>query len=91
VSAYAVPELVADVVGLLDWRGIDRAFVVGHDWGGAVAWSLALTHPERVRRLAVLNMPHPAVFARTLRESSAQRRRSWYVFFFSCRSFRNCC
>ncbi|WP_045233737.1 alpha/beta fold hydrolase [Deinococcus pimensis] len=82
VHAYAVRELVRDVVGLLDWRGIPQAFVVGHDWGAAVAWALAITHPERVRRLAILNVPHPAVFARTLRESADQRRRSWYMFLF---------
>ncbi|RTQ50757.1 alpha/beta hydrolase [Hymenobacter gummosus] len=82
VAAYAVEELVADVLGLLDAAGAERAGVVGHDWGGIVAWHLAARHPERLARVAILNVPHPAVFARTLRRSGRQRLRSWYAFFF---------
>ncbi|MDQ2797581.1 MAG: alpha/beta hydrolase, partial [Actinomycetota bacterium] len=54
-EAYAISELVEDVVALLDAAGIDQAHVVGHDWGGAVAWSLAGAHPERVASLTVLS------------------------------------
>ncbi|MDQ2781359.1 MAG: alpha/beta fold hydrolase [Actinomycetota bacterium] len=67
-EAYAISELVEDVVALLDAAGIDRAHVVGHDWGGAVAWSLAGAHPERVASLTVLSTPHPAALARALRD-----------------------
>lgn len=82
VDAYALPELVADVVGLIDALGERDAVVVAHDWGGAVAWQLAMERPERVRRLVVMNCPHPALFARHLRENPQQLLKSWYMFFF---------
>ena len=59
VAAYAVERLAADAVGLIEALGHESAFVAGHDWGGIVAWFLALQHPERVRRLAVVGTPHP--------------------------------
>ena len=67
---------------MLDAAGIGRAAIVGHDWGAAVAWWLGLAHPERVSRLAVLNVPHPAVMRRYLLSSPRQALRSWYIFFF---------
>jgi len=82
VAAYRIETLVADVVGLLDAFGLDRAAVVGHDWGALVSWWLALVRPERVSRLAVLNVPHPAVMSRNLRKNPRQMLRSWYIFFF---------
>jgi pimeloyl-ACP methyl ester carboxylesterase len=83
VGAYAVDRLAADVVGLIAARGRDRAAaVIGHDWGAAVAWWLALRHPSWLDRLAILNVPHPAVMMRALRRDRAQLRRSWYIFFF---------
>jgi pimeloyl-ACP methyl ester carboxylesterase len=81
VSDYALPKLAADVVGLIDEAGQERAFVVGHDWGAAVAWWLALTRPERVERAAVLNVPHPTVMRRHVLTNPRQALRSWYVFF----------
>jgi epoxide hydrolase 4 len=81
VSSYALPRLVADAVGLLDALGARQAAVVGHDWGGAVAWALAARHPERVRRLVVVNAPHPARFRQLLRTRD-QLVRSWYALFF---------
>ncbi len=82
VAAYRIETLAADIVGLLDAAGVERASVVGHDWGAVVAWWLALAHPERVSRLAILNVPHPAVMRRHLVSSPRQMARSWYVFFF---------
>ena len=82
VAAYRVDTLAADVVGLLDALGLERAAIVGHDWGAVVAWWLALAHPERVSRLAILNVPHPLVMRRHLLRSPRQMLRSWYVFFF---------
>lgn len=76
--AYRSTELVADVVALLDEAGVDRAHVVGHDWGGAVAWKLAAEHPDRVASLTVLSTPHPAALAASL-TSSSQATRSWYM------------
>ena len=84
VRAYTAATLVADLVALLDVLECDSAVVVGHDWGGVVAYALATLAPGRVRRLSILNCPHPRIFARTLRTSSAQRARSWYMFVFQC-------
>jgi len=82
VGAYGMGELVRDVLGLVDEAGHERATVVGHDWGGVVAWSLAAAHPARVERLAILNVPHPAVMRRSLLTNPRQLLRSWYVFMF---------
>src|SRR2546428_372573 len=82
VAAYALPELVADVPGLIEAFGEREAAIVGHDWGGAIAWTFAMDHPEPTRRLVVLNCPHPAIFAQHLRANGRQLARSWYMFFF---------
>ena len=82
VAAYALPELVADVHGLVHAFGEREAVIVGHDWGGAVAWTFAMEHPESTRRLVVMNSPHPAIFAQALRGNTRQLRKSWYMFFF---------
>lgn len=82
LSAYRMDVLANDVEGLIDAAGRQRACVVGHDWGGAVAWALATRSPDRVARLGILNAPHPAVMRRFLRHDPAQRRRSWYFYFF---------
>ena len=80
VSAYGAAKVVEDLVGLLDLLGCaSAALVVGHDWGGAAAWHLAARCPKRVRRLAILNCPHPRVFAATLASSGAQVCASWCV------------
>ncbi len=81
VSAYSRCRLAADMTGLLDRLGYASAAVVGHDWGGAVAWWMALQHPARVQRLAALNLPHPVVMARALR-FTRQTLRSWYMLAF---------
>jgi pimeloyl-ACP methyl ester carboxylesterase len=82
VSAYALDILADDVAGLIESTGRPRAAVVGHDWGGIAAWWVALGHPGRVERLAVLNAPHPLVFRRHLRSSPRQLLKSWYTFYF---------
>ncbi len=78
---YDVATLVGDVIALLDALGIDRVHLVGHDWGGALAWTVAIRAPERLRTLAVLNCPHPSLFRRRLWRPR-QLLRSWYIFFF---------
>jgi pimeloyl-ACP methyl ester carboxylesterase len=78
-SAYAMPELVADVMALAEGH---RFRLAGHDWGAAVAWSVALMHPNGVERLTVLNVPHPTVMMRHLLSDPGQMLRSWYMFFF---------
>ncbi len=82
VRAYALPELVADVHGLLAAFGERDAVIVGHDWGGAIAWTFAMEHPEATRRLVVMNCPHPAIFAQHVTHNRRQLARSWYMFFF---------
>lgn len=76
--AYRVTELVADVLALADAAGADRFHVVGHDWGGIVAWYLAGWHPDRLRTLTALAVPHPQAFVRAL-VTSDQALRSWYM------------
>lgn len=82
VDSYRVDELVADVRGLVESRGATQAAVVGHDWGGLVAWECAIREPELVSQLAVLNAPHPDVYRRSLLRSPGQLVRSSYVGFF---------
>lgn len=82
VRPYSIDNLVADVVGLIDAAGVERATVVGHDWGAVVAWWLAATYPQRLDRLVCLNVPHHAVFSRVLRRNPRQMLRSWYAGFF---------
>jgi len=79
--AYRAEQLGDDVAGLIGSFGVDSAFVVGHDWGGAAAYAVAMRHPRLVRRLVVLNMPHPARMIAALR-TVRQLRKSWYVFLF---------
>ncbi len=62
IDAYRVDLLAADIAALIPALGYESAFVAGHDWGGGVAWNLAIRHPERVRRLAVVDTPHPRAF-----------------------------
>lgn len=81
VASYSTEHIVADVAGLVQHAGAEQAVIVGHDWGGAIAWELAMRHPEMVRKLVVLNCPHPAVFLRKL-WTPGQLARSWYMFFF---------
>jgi pimeloyl-ACP methyl ester carboxylesterase len=81
VADYRLERLADDVAGLIAHAGESDAVVAGHDWGGGIAWYLPLRHPRLVRRLIVLNAPHPAAFLRELR-TPAQLARSWYMFFF---------
>ena len=81
-GSYATADLAADVVAMLDALGAQHAIVVGHDWGGAVAWTVAQLHPERVTALVAMNCPPPRVLAEHLLRSPRQLRKSWYIFFF---------
>lgn len=82
VAAYALTELVSDVIAIADQLGQENVFLAGHDWGAAVAWSAALLHPQRVAKLVVLNVPHPSVMRKFLSTHPRQSLRSWYMFFF---------
>jgi len=76
VEAYAQSKLCEDVLELADALGAAHFHLVGHDWGGQLAWRVGASHPERVRSLAVLSRPHPAAFAESLRRDRGQTTRS---------------
>lgn len=82
VENYETDRIVADVIALADALGLDRFTLAGHDWGGAVAWTAALAYPLRVKRLIIVNAPHPLVFQKSLIEDEAQREASQYISFF---------
>jgi len=77
LAAYRFPTLAEDVVGILDALAITEVQVVGHDFGAALGWQLAMTRPDRVRRLAALSVGHPGAFAQVNLE---QFQMSWYMF-----------
>ena len=76
VESYKTDTLVADIFALADALGIDRFALVGHDWGGAVAWAAAIKGDPRIGRLAIINSPHPLIFQKSLIEDEAQRAAS---------------
>lgn len=83
VEDYAVPLLVADVRAMLDHLGKgEKAILVAHDWGGAVAFAFAIAHPEYLEKLVIINAPHPGVFARELQQNPAQQKASAYMNLF---------
>lgn len=82
IRDYRLDKLADDIAGLIKISGRRRVTVVGHDWGGAVAWWLASNYPELVARLVILNVPHPLVMQRMLWTDPRQTLRSWYMFFF---------
>jgi pimeloyl-ACP methyl ester carboxylesterase len=82
VADYKISVLVDDLLGLAENLGYQKFTLVGHDWGGALAWALAIAHPERVEKLVIINAPHLATFARELKNNWAQRRASWYILLF---------
>ena len=82
VASYSLGELVSDVIAIADQLGQQKIFLAGHDWGAAVAWSTALLHPQRIAKLAVLNVPHPSVMRRFMMKRLRQVLRSWYIYFF---------
>lgn len=81
VADYALPHLLDDVTGLIDAAGASETLLIGHDWGGAIAWSYALAGQRPLERLIVMNLPHPLRFVQGLRRWP-QIARSWYIYFF---------
>lgn len=82
VPDYALPVLVEDVRALLDHLGLRKVTLVGHDWGGVVAWAVAMSLAERLDRLVIINAPHPALFRRELEQNPAQQEASRYIGIF---------
>jgi pimeloyl-ACP methyl ester carboxylesterase len=81
-ETYAVDLLASDISGLIKELGAESALLVGHDWGGSIAWTVAMNHPEVVERLAILNAAHPRRLQEGLMNPN-QLRKSWYFFFFA--------
>jgi pimeloyl-ACP methyl ester carboxylesterase len=82
IEQYAMPLLVNDIGAVIKAEGRSNAVIVGHDWGGAVAWTLAMTHPEWIQALVVLNLPHPSGLQREIKSNPEQRKNSQYAFNF---------
>ncbi|HUF04500.1 MAG TPA: alpha/beta hydrolase [Aridibacter sp.] len=80
ISEYEVEKLVDDAIGLIHQLGFEKAHVVGHDWGGGIAWAMARKHPEAVAKLTVLQTPPPDMWKKNL--TLKQLLASWYMFFF---------
>lgn len=81
-SGYDLDTLTQDVMGLIKSLGYTKAHIVGHDWGGAIAWHLAQKFPQMLDRLVILNAPHPQQMVKELSTNFDQLRRSWYMFAF---------
>lgn len=79
---YDIDTLTADIYSLIENLGYSRAHVVGHDWGGAIAWNLAQKFPQYLNRLALLSAPHPQRFTQEMLSNLDQLRRSWYILAF---------
>lgn len=79
LKAYRIDRLVQDVVELIEVLGYDKAELIAHDWGGAVAWSVAIARPDKLNHLMILNAPHPVPFANALANDPAQQAASQYM------------
>lgn len=84
VKNYTTQMLVNDILGIIKWANKPDAYLVGHDWGGIVAWQVASFHPEKIKKLAVLNIPHPAELINQILKKGNWRQflKSWYILFF---------
>lgn len=82
VKNYHMEELVGDVSELVKVMGYTSCIVVGHDWGGAVAWQFVARYPELVEKFVIMNIPHPARFMEVMANGFAQLKMSWYIMFF---------
>ncbi|MGK7922241.1 MAG: alpha/beta fold hydrolase [Trichodesmium sp.] len=80
-SAYVMAEFIKDIEKFIKGLGYEKCILVGHDWGGIIAWYFAYQHPEMVEKLIVMNIPHPAKFMKGL-GTPEQLLKSWYIFFF---------
>ena len=79
VDAYAFPNLIGDVAAVIKAEGQSEAIVIGHDWGAAIAWQVAIQRPDLVRRLVILSVPHPTGMARELATNKDQQANSQYA------------
>jgi epoxide hydrolase 4 len=82
VASYRIEKLMEDVAALIDASGAREVTLIGHDWGAGLAWTFAANQVRPLKRLVIMNVPHPGVFAEHLRRSPRQMLRSWYMAFF---------
>ena len=82
IDQYRIEKLVKDIVELVHSLGQEKATIVGHDWGGIVAWSIGMMAPGVIENLIIMDAPHPAVFQRNAFRNYMQMQKSWYMFFF---------
>jgi pimeloyl-ACP methyl ester carboxylesterase len=82
IRNYNLNTLADDIAGLIDAAGVEKATVIGHDWGAGVAWWMAQRHPERLERVGIINVPHPTILMRKLLTSLSQAKRSLYAMYF---------
>ena len=82
VKAYDIEHLTDDVAAIYDALGAKRRLLIAHDWGAIVAWTFAMRKLRDIEGLVIMNVPHPAVFQANIIANPAQRKKSWYVFFF---------
>jgi pimeloyl-ACP methyl ester carboxylesterase len=87
VEAYRTDKVVADIFALADALGLEHFSLVGHDWGGAIAWAAAIKGDPRLQRLAIINAPHPVIFQKSLIENKEQRAASQYITAFRTPGF----
>ncbi len=82
VSAYALPQLAADVASIIETLKLEKPVLVGHDWGAAAAWQTAIEYPHLLSKLVILNVPHMRVFMKNVFTNPLQFFKSWYMYFF---------
>ncbi|KAL3084611.1 hypothetical protein niasHS_009127 [Heterodera schachtii] len=83
IEEYGMELLSADIMELIERLG-KQVVLVGHDWGGMIAWNISMERPELLQRLVVMNAPHPKAATKLIRTRSSQLLKSWYIFFFQC-------
>jgi pimeloyl-ACP methyl ester carboxylesterase len=82
IDSYKIEKIVKDIVELVCKLGYEKAIIAGHDWGGIIAWCIAMMAPDVVEKLIIMNAPHPGVYSKHMLKNIKQMLRSWYVFFF---------
>ncbi len=82
IDAYKIEKIVKDIVELVHGLGYEKATIAGHDWGGTIAWSIAMMSPDVVEKLIIMNAPHPGAYRKNMPKNFKQVLRRWYVFFF---------
>lgn len=82
IGSYSLNILAGDVIALITALGYKQIFLVGHDWGAIVSWWTAQNYPDRIKKLVIMNVPHPYVMKSAIKKMTLQTLKSWYVFFF---------